>query len=580
MASLTRTALTAARITTDIPPTLTPTDLPSDRSGKHSNGTIGSIEFDDSCVMVDTNPLSITEDGIRKKLSVTSISGSGSHDTPCEDVRTAADDKTTTCRSGSRSGTGTGPGAPYISFLFSKNERQPQVQQAFGATSEPQTPPSGATPAGVTRRRLSLSFLINLPAQPTTKLKALAKKLSSSPINSLNNQSNLKSTPAPPIVTAPPPSFPSSPSPTSLNTFPSRSTPKRASTMPVIPRISTSTIPSSPVEVVPYTSRKFTIVDMDREAEIETDDQVIVVDSKTPTDMVIQVTPSSVAESKQAFITAASHNLASSVCSSTLTVLDEDAAYSPPVPLTPQQDCFVPAINTITTTPSSRRTPFISRSSSFGDDLTALSEVDETDHHLPTSASAPPSPVAASTKVCSGIWLCSRPPRSSCPIQEVKQVSPTPTIINPLPAKKVNRPLVVRSMSTGRLASEFDAEGRVICLSVHSDRVLKPSVSPPPPSSSRAQCWMGPGSRSTPGLLRSQSYQASKRSPVSPSEPSLNKLGLPAPPVRSRSDFSKQSSTERLVRVPSSPASTLTRAASIGSWKKKAWQMSNRSVRV
>lgn len=34
------------------------------------------------------------------------------------------------------------------------------------------------------------------------------------------------------------------------------------------------------------------------------------------------------------------------------------------------------------------------------------------------------------------------------------------------------RPVTTRAMSTGRLASEFDEDGQVICLSVHSDRVL------------------------------------------------------------------------------------------------------------
>jgi hypothetical protein len=42
-------------------------------------------------------------------------------------------------------------------------------------------------------------------------------------------------------------------------------------------------------------------------------------------------------------------------------------------------------------------------------------------------------------------------------------------------------------MSTGRLAHEFDSEVRIICLSVHSDRVLqvrnKPRSSIPTPSS-------------------------------------------------------------------------------------------------
>ncbi|OCF36334.1 hypothetical protein I316_02209 [Kwoniella heveanensis BCC8398] len=551
------------------PDPVAPADLPLLYREGHCDKP---IEFDDNCVMVDTNPLSITEARIRKKVSVPSISASG--DTPFLHER--GDDKTTTCRS--ESGTGTpNSGAPYAS-----TQKDVQAQQGSRAASVPLAAAaasiSSSQPANVgrpTRRRLSLSSLINnLPAQPTTKLKAFARKLSSSPLTSFNsdNQSDLKSTPAPPIIT--PPSLSPSPPPPSFKPSSSRSTPKRASTMPVVPRISTSTIPSSSVRS-PLTGRKFTIAEMNRDTETEIDGQVIVVHSKAPEDMAQAI---HVAETILTFNNA-SLDQASSVCSS-LTALDEDAAYSPHIPLTPQQECFVPPLNT---TSFSRRAPFISRNSSFGDDLAALSEVDETDHHdrphMPTSASAPPSPVAQSAKVCNGIWLCSRPPRSSCPTQAT-QVSPTLTVTNALPLQKVNRPLVVRSMSTGRLASEFDDDGRVICLSVHSDRVLKPSVSPPPPSSRSGQCWMGPGSRSTPGLLRSQTYQASKRSHTSPSEPSLNKLGLPAQASRTRSDFGKQSSTERLVRVPSSPASTMSRAVSIGSWKRKAWQMNSRSVRV
>ncbi|WVQ93614.1 hypothetical protein IAU59_000689 [Kwoniella sp. CBS 9459] len=531
--------------------------IPSDRPpGEHAaRGTSDhAIEFDDSCVMIDTDPLSIIEDGIRKKLSAASISGPGV--TPRMDE---TDDKTTTCRSGSGT-TGTVPaGAPYNSIL--KNEKQqPQVSPPNGSIPESQTPPAP------TRRRLSLSSLINnlpaLPVQPTTKLRALVRKLSSSPLHSLHNQSDLKSTPAPPVISSS--SSPSSPRPTSFDPFPSRSTPKRASTMPVVPRISTSTIPSSPMVVAPFGARKFTTTEIDREIETDDDDaQVIVVDSRPIKNAAT-----------------ATQDLASSARSSTLTVLDEDAAYFSPTLLTPQQDYFVPSNDT--TTSFGRRGPFISRNSSFGDDLTTLSEVDESEHYdrsyIRTSASAPTSPVAQSTKVCTGVWLCSRPPRASCPIQ-ARQVSPTLTVTNPLPPKKVNRPLVVRSMSTGRLAREFDDQGRVICLSVHSDRVLGPSVSPPPPTS-RKQCWLSVGSRSTPGLLGSNTYQTPRRVPTSPSVAPLNKLGLPAQPVRTISNSSKQSSTERLVRVPSSSASTLSRATSIGSWKKKAWQLNNRSVRV
>ena len=42
---------------------------------------------------------------------------------------------------------------------------------------------------------------------------------------------------------------------------------------------------------------------------------------------------------------------------------------------------------------------------------------------------------------------------------------------------RLNRPFVVRSVSTSRLATEFDEQGRVICLSEHSGRVLGNKVS-------------------------------------------------------------------------------------------------------
>lgn len=79
------------------------------------------------------------------------------------------------------------------------------------------------------------------------------------------------------------------------------------------------------------------------------------------------------------------------------------------------------------------------------------------------NASRPRTPNSASTSA-KGVWLCSKPPSStpSSPIDE-----------NGKRRRSVGRPLVVRAMSTGRLASEFDEEGRVICLSNHCQRVLK-----------------------------------------------------------------------------------------------------------
>ena len=113
-----------------------------------------------------------------------------------------------------------------------------------------------------------------------------------------------------------------------------------------------------------------------------------------------------------------------------------------------------------------------------------------------------------------GVWLCSPPPKS--PI-ELPALPDSPAISRPMgedgiemvrslsdfgiqappyqhPSSryppvttKKKRPFVTRSMSTGRLAHEFDSEGRIICLSVHSDRVLqvrnKPRSSIPTPTS-------------------------------------------------------------------------------------------------
>lgn len=78
----------------------------------------------------------------------------------------------------------------------------------------------------------------------------------------------------------------------------------------------------------------------------------------------------------------------------------------------------------------------------------------------PTSRTHTPRSASTTTAV----WLCSKPQASnpSSPIDE-----------NGQRRRSVGRPLVVRSMSTGRLASEFDEEGRVICLSNHCGRVLK-----------------------------------------------------------------------------------------------------------
>ena len=79
------------------------------------------------------------------------------------------------------------------------------------------------------------------------------------------------------------------------------------------------------------------------------------------------------------------------------------------------------------------------------------------------------------------VWLCSRPPVSpfeSCPslVKSFSRArSSSADFITTPPSSfpgKCYRPFVTRSISTGRLAREFDDEGRVVCLSAHSDRIL------------------------------------------------------------------------------------------------------------
>jgi len=111
-------------------------------------------------------------------------------------------------------------------------------------------------------------------------------------------------------------------------------------------------------------------------------------------------------------------------------------------------------------------------------DLGILREVDENDDfkgRLSRIKSDPPVKPSSRPK---NVWLCSKPTTSP----------PTsPTDLSNARRKPATRPLVVRAMSTGRLASEFDEEGRVICLSNHCERVLKARASmSPAPSPIRA----------------------------------------------------------------------------------------------
>ncbi|WWC58223.1 uncharacterized protein I303_100759 [Kwoniella dejecticola CBS 10117] len=460
----------------------------------HAIVTDKDISFEDNCVMVDSNPLSgtETEQAINDQRSYLANSRRR-HDNPI----TVKNDSGTQ-QSGSDpisiSGTGTAGG-----------KEKPQL-----------------------RRRLSLSGLvtISLPSPPI-KLRALARRLSnSSPpshtFQTTRSQRN-KSSPASPIPTSPSTAVnPITPTTSSNPLIPKQS----STTMPSVPPINTSTVPSSPTCADCYPAIKhFWTGDLPSPEEEE---ESLRVDIKGS-------------------INGSMTALSSSVSSSTLTALDEDVVCSPPAYTRPQA----------TPLGSSRRTPLMSRNSSFADDLTALSEVDESVHH-DTDLMTPISP---SAKSCSGVWLCSPP---TVPSDEKSCVTPrfTSRPVN----KTKNRPLVVRAMSTGRLSSEFDEDGRVICLSGHSDRVLRSGVSPPRSCgfSSRPALIT---SQSTPGLVRSKSYQVTRSKPIA--TPSLNTL----PPLPARYTKEHQPSTERLVETP------LTRTLSVGSWRKKAWSV-GRSVRV
>jgi hypothetical protein len=111
-------------------------------------------------------------------------------------------------------------------------------------------------------------------------------------------------------------------------------------------------------------------------------------------------------------------------------------------------------------------------------DLGILREMDENDESKGRLSRIKSDPPVKPSSCPKSIWLCSKPTTSP----------PTsPTDPSNARRKAGSRPLVIRAMSTGRLASEFDEEGRVICLSNHCERVLKARASmSPAPSPIRA----------------------------------------------------------------------------------------------
>jgi hypothetical protein len=123
------------------------------------------------------------------------------------------------------------------------------------------------------------------------------------------------------------------------------------------------------------------------------------------------------------------------------------------------------ALLSLSTPPRSKPSPNESTGSTT--ELGVLREVDENEDvkgRLEFIKST--QTITKPTSCPKSVWLCSKPPLSP-------PTSPTDTSM--ARRKFGGRPLVVRAMSTGRLASEFDDQGRVMCLSNHCERVLKSS---------------------------------------------------------------------------------------------------------
>ena len=174
---------------------------------------------------------------------------------------------------------------------------------------------------------------------------------------------------------------------------------------------------------------------------------------------------------------------------------------------------------------------------------------------------------------CRNVWLCSPPPKvaASLPNSPIGLNTGNPLIgaRSPRSASAVDggsgcpsaavqrcRPFITRALSTGRLAQEFDNEGRVVCLSTHSERVLQANVlssptnpiagprskagSPPsPPSRSSPISSAGPWRRATPSKATLEKVkgdyvqlQAAKKENVVPQKAQGGKAEGKAPKSR------------------------------------------------
>ncbi|WWD22448.1 hypothetical protein CI109_106939 [Kwoniella shandongensis] len=213
-------------------------------------------------------------------------------------------------------------------------------------------------------------------------------------------------------------------------------------------------------------------------------------------------------------------------------------------------------------------------SPSSSEDLTVLTEVDENQYprqiSSPSSSTKPKSilrpstapPPMEKTSSCSGIWLCSAPRKSQSP--SISRSESTTSIAS-LPvtsaevtcsssAARLARPVIVRSMSTGRLA--FDAQGRVQCLSSHSERMVKRPTPAPRLSTMGRSTTTKYRSTSNPSYPSSRCPELQKDSQDERVERVSSRAASPSPSVQSDS------------------AVDISKKKSLGGWAKKGWKSS------
>ncbi|WVQ76237.1 hypothetical protein IAR50_005902 [Cryptococcus sp. DSM 104548] len=118
---------------------------------------------------------------------------------------------------------------------------------------------------------------------------------------------------------------------------------------------------------------------------------------------------------------------------------------------------------------------------SIAEGLHMLSERDENTGHVSPSnplSGGPLSPMSPTSPNAQRVWLCSPPRR--CHTNPSATTAPPSSSAVAAPSHppstastRKNRPVVVRAMSTGRLGKDFDQDGRIVCMSSHSNRVLQ-----------------------------------------------------------------------------------------------------------